>query len=168
MNSDTVKTVKRAVPLGVFCVAGWYTYQKRENIQESIIFGGIVALIAYLIAGPLIDKLVSLSERPSEGSYETKNIPQGWNPESLARELQDDILGVSWGVANRANADVYRRVAALNDDQLVAIYNYWRSHSFGEKDESLTKAMAGEFYGVGQTGDYAKNIISRLKSRQCY
>lgn len=169
ISSNTETSLKRFVPLLAFTLAGWWTYKKRENIQESLLFGAIVAVLAYLAVGPIVSSVVSLSARPDAGNYNLNNIPQGWEPSDIARELRDDVYETTINRNNSTESlDLYQRLASLSDDQLVMVYNYWRSKFYSEHNETMVQAMGKEFYGFGTLDDITKSIARRLKARNSY
>jgi len=79
-------------------------------------------------------------------------IPEGWTPISEAKELfevMDGILDTGW-----AKSAAYGRFNALNDNQIIAVYNYWnKKYSkkrswIGMKFGTLTEAMTDEYTDV--------------------
>ena len=176
ISEGTLKQVKVWVPLLAFTAGSWYTYKKRENIQEAALFGGLVALLAWLFARQIASATVSAANAPGQVYINPDNTAGTGTPGGAAqvdtvvkaatKEIFDDVTS---SFSTLRNSAVYQRVSYFSNSQLEGMYNEWNRQYFSTAGKTLTQAMQEETYwsswGTGiPLSTVVDNILTRLKS----
>lgn len=96
----------------------------RKWLKRILIF--VIALLLITLAW----KLYKALKKPANAKYIQGGgaLPAGWDPAPLVEELRDNMEGLS--TANQ-NDRVFAKFNALNDNQMISVYNKWNDDVFG-------------------------------------
>ncbi len=141
--------VPSAVGIAVFA---WAFKNFKGDEKRSMIFALVAFILSWLITRQLVSKAVEAETKPDPVIYNPNNTGGGsigngnsnpnFNPRPLTDALQQDIYEV-WGIRNNS---IYEQVAALNDIELLAVYNDYTDRYYSKDSETLIQAMNGEIY----------------------
>lgn len=135
----------------------------------SIMFLAATIIVRQFFGG--FKELLGIKDREERKKKKKKKgggeIPKGWEPDGIASGLFDAIDGV-WDSSSSINS-AFRKFNALNDNQMIAVYNYWQKHYANresgsifssERHGTLTHSLADESFKT----DEQKKALSKLRS----
>jgi len=166
MVPQAQKAVNTLVPISAASIAGYIAYRQKADWKMLLIIMIAVYILALVITKQTTKLISGITDKPPAIDIPQAvggAIPASFDANGWARQIRDDV----YTVFALRNHELYASLAAMNESQLVAIYNAWNRLYFYEHKESLVQAMQAEVYGDGwsvNTGTNAKNIIQRLQA----
>lgn len=126
----------------------------------KIIAGIVIFLMIFILVWKIYQKL----RKPANAKYIEGGgaIPQGWSPDNIAKQIYDATAGITQSTDTKDEA--YKRFNELNDNQMIAVYNYWNDKystksSYFTKMGTLTNTVSGELGYVAILGTNQQDVI---------
>lgn len=148
------------------------TPAQNTSIKTALIITSIVVLILLAIyvmgrkAGKQKSELKEAAEKWGKDDWgspiantNASQIPAGWQPDGLAKELFDAMDGVF--TTSETKSLAFGKILALTDAQVIEVYKRF-TERFAEKPDTLTTWIKDELYGGGRAKDQALARLAQL------
>ncbi len=129
-----------------------------EQAKEKLKFYGktVLAIFLIILIAVIALKIYHELKRPANANYvPNAPIPVGWDPTTITDTLFNVIDGAF--TLNSTKDDAYAKFNALNDNEMIAVYNDWNKRystktNWGSMFGSLTQAVKDETGYAAITG----------------
>lgn len=137
--------------------------------NKWVIIGSLISLILIFFMGKSFGK----SEPPAAVNIEGQTDTDGYLVSTLedrdirlmTEQLYNDLDGVNWtfGLSGRDN-DLWYRLAALSDRDLVRVINEWYKTFYKKHNEKLSEAIMNDyFYDIASIVSSVRLRIEKLE-----
>lgn len=168
MSPEAKKAINTFLPITLAGAAGLMAYNKKADWKMLLVVVGIAYVLSLVITKTATKLIQDVANRPDEVTPPPVviggGIPAGFNPDSWAAQLRDDV----YTIFSTRDKQLYQQLAAMNSSQLVAVANSFNRNYYHEHNETIVQAMKAEAYGNDWFGTTvasdAANVIARLQA----
>lgn len=161
--------------LGSIATAFYFiTKQKDRDVKFLVLILILVFALLYAITTQVTKAILIAGEKPADvpltgdkssgiNSTTGESVPGGFDTEGWVDRLKRDVYAPVLGISIR-DADLYAKMVLFGNDDLIKMWNLWKDKYFEEHGETMTEAIAGEWFVYGSAVYSNKEtIISRLR-----